>query len=423
MKIKYNKGFTLLEVLIAISILTIIIFIGYRIIDKSTIAVKNQGNINQGQLTMNDMNRYITKDLEQATSIQLLLDNEDGTDNYEVIADTKIEIEQTLENKNNLLEEIFSSKIESKLDANNSKFKYKYIIRNSTESELDDINYIAIINKEGIDIEYTIERVDENSTKIQFINNNKIKDKVLPIKITGNNPYKVNIGYTDKNNKFNKHEFKITSRISNIVTKDNVEIDADGTREKPLPAPGNPEIDDLLNANNGYIRFEYGDLKADSNYGENKSKLETGKVRVSVGGVNNNGIIDRLAYQLGEINKEKIDIYGNITVGNNNGKIWCKIDEFGDSTDKGQGFYSNATYFGQQSLNAINITVTEGAKLLNLKINGKEYIEDGKIYSDFPTGKYILTSQVSFSNDIKITGQIEKQGNSGAVIITFGNSK
>ena len=64
-----NKGFTLLELLISIFILTTVIFIGYRVINKSTIDIKNQSNINKGQLTMNDMNEYLTKDLEQASSI------------------------------------------------------------------------------------------------------------------------------------------------------------------------------------------------------------------------------------------------------------------------------------------------------------------------------------------------------------------
>ena len=50
-----NKGFTLLELLISIFILTTVIFLGYRVINKSTIDIKNQGNINQGQLTVNDM--------------------------------------------------------------------------------------------------------------------------------------------------------------------------------------------------------------------------------------------------------------------------------------------------------------------------------------------------------------------------------
>ena len=58
-----NKGFTLLELMISIFILTIVIFIGYRVINKSTIDIKNQSNINQGQLTVNDMNEYLTKDL------------------------------------------------------------------------------------------------------------------------------------------------------------------------------------------------------------------------------------------------------------------------------------------------------------------------------------------------------------------------
>ena len=66
-----NKGFTLLELLISIFILTTVIFLGYRVINKSTIDIKNQSNINKGQLTVNDMNKYLTKDLERARNVSL----------------------------------------------------------------------------------------------------------------------------------------------------------------------------------------------------------------------------------------------------------------------------------------------------------------------------------------------------------------
>jgi len=55
---KNSKGFTLLELLVSMVIFTTVIFIGYKIIDKSTQSVKDQGNTNKGQLTMNDMNKY-----------------------------------------------------------------------------------------------------------------------------------------------------------------------------------------------------------------------------------------------------------------------------------------------------------------------------------------------------------------------------
>ena len=67
-----NKGFTLLELLISIFILTTVIFLGYRVINKSTIDIKNQSNINKGQLTVNDMNEYLTKDLERARNVVII---------------------------------------------------------------------------------------------------------------------------------------------------------------------------------------------------------------------------------------------------------------------------------------------------------------------------------------------------------------
>lgn len=103
---KNNKGFTLLELLIAI---TTVIFIGYKVIDKVTIDSKNQGNINRGRLTMNNINEYLTKDLEQTTSIEfrIYVDWE---------ADTKLEEENSkIEILNRLL--------------GNKSFTYEYKLR------------------------------------------------------------------------------------------------------------------------------------------------------------------------------------------------------------------------------------------------------------------------------------------------------
>ena len=66
-----NKGFTLLELIVAMSILTVIILVGYKIFNKYSILMHTQVKINKGQLNMNTINEYLTKDLEQSESVFL----------------------------------------------------------------------------------------------------------------------------------------------------------------------------------------------------------------------------------------------------------------------------------------------------------------------------------------------------------------
>lgn len=208
-----NKGFTLLELLISIFILTTVIFIGYRVINKSTIDIKNQSNINKGQLTMNDMNEYLTKDLEQASSIALFLNNEK-------VADTLVEENGDSEEKQNILSDKISD-LENELNklSIGNKFDYSYAIRfKNDENNTYSIKYKVEITKSNHDYKYSILMEENNGIKISFINDAVLKEKELPFLIEGNSPYKVTLGYTSKDNSFTKHEFTITYRLNNIIT-------------------------------------------------------------------------------------------------------------------------------------------------------------------------------------------------------------
>ena len=110
-----NKGFTLLELIIAMSILTSVMFIGYNIFNKNSTLMHTQININKGQSNMNDINEYLTKDLEQTTSIELKIDGV-------VVADTKVNVEQKSTDK--VLENA-KQEIEDRLSKNNN-FNYEY---------------------------------------------------------------------------------------------------------------------------------------------------------------------------------------------------------------------------------------------------------------------------------------------------------
>lgn len=59
-----NKGFTLIELIIAISIMSIVIGLGYNVVNKINIATQEQDKITTNQLNANLINKYLTKDLE-----------------------------------------------------------------------------------------------------------------------------------------------------------------------------------------------------------------------------------------------------------------------------------------------------------------------------------------------------------------------
>ncbi|WP_042278059.1 prepilin-type N-terminal cleavage/methylation domain-containing protein [[Clostridium] dakarense] len=241
MKKLNNKGFTLLELLVSIFIITTVIFIGYKIINKSTTSVKEQGNINSGQLTMNDINKYLTNDLEQAKSIKLLLDK-DGNKNaydYELVAETKNEKIQKINDKEDILEKGVVEVIKPKLDDKTiSKFNYQYIIIGNRESNYDS-KYTVEIDKENRNIKYTISIIDKNGVKIDFVKDGTIKANTLPFIITGNNPYKVTMGYESKKDNFNKYEFEVVSRLDNITGGGTAEPEEP---EKPPIEPPKDEI-------------------------------------------------------------------------------------------------------------------------------------------------------------------------------------
>lgn len=211
---KNNKGFTLLELLISIFILTTVIFLGYKVINKSTIDIKNQGNINKGQLTVNDMNEYLTKDLEKASNV--------------VLESKYINQQQNIiTNKN--LDDAF------KIYSGDKTFDYKYKIfsKEGNEESISATYQVNITKKDENNYKYTIVRTDEiNKVSITFINDEIIDivtlDKKIPFEISLSSPYKVSLGYNGKDNKFVRHEFTVDYRLQILPP----------TIDEILPPPG-----------------------------------------------------------------------------------------------------------------------------------------------------------------------------------------
>lgn len=195
-----NKGFTLLELIVAISILTVIILVGYKIFNSYSILINTQVNVNKGQLNMNTINEYLTKDLEQTTSIELKIDKV-------VVADTKVDAEQKSTDK---VLKSAKQKIEDRLNDNNN-FHYEYKLRFDDESKFSI--YKVNIEKNNKAMKYTVSLTDEHGTKVDFINKELLREKEVPFYIIGDDPYKVSMGYSDKKSNFNLYEFEVASRI------------------------------------------------------------------------------------------------------------------------------------------------------------------------------------------------------------------
>ena len=217
-----NKGFTLLELIIAMSILTSVMFIGYNIFNKNSTLMHTQININKGQSNMNDINEYLTKDLEQTTSIELKIDGV-------VVADTKVNVEQKSTDK--VLENA-KQDIEDRLSKNNN-FNYEYKLRLNGENKFSV--YKVNIENKNKSIRYTLSLTDKNGVKVDFVNKELLKEVEVPFYIIGDDPYKVIMGYSDKKNNFNLHEFEVTSRIKQDLVAGEI------TPDPPTVTPEEPD--------------------------------------------------------------------------------------------------------------------------------------------------------------------------------------
>lgn len=239
-----NQGFTLLELIISIFILTIVISLGYRVINKSTIDIKNQININKGQLTVNDMNEYLTKDLEQASNLVLTYINKQNT-----FTDDS----QKLNNEN--LKNTFESYLQNKTD---ESFIYSYKISKQNE----EVEYSVEVTKDKDDYKYNVSRKETDGVSIIFIDNEIIekdemlnKDEIseeyfmdteveLPFEISLDSPYKVSLGYSGKNNKFIRYGFTVASRLNSDLGGGSTNPDTD---DNDGEITGPVEASDYLN--------------------------------------------------------------------------------------------------------------------------------------------------------------------------------
>jgi prepilin-type N-terminal cleavage/methylation domain-containing protein len=186
-KVLNQKGFTLVEVIISISILIVIVSIAYMILNSSNKLLDSQKNISNIQQGMNLATRYLTRDLEDSVNIKLK-----NKDNGEVILDT------TLKN----------------ISQDTVYYKYEIV---TTKNNI--INYEVQISKKGDKYLYSLNRTSNYST-INIISNQFIKYEKIngitsletPFEIKYNNKlYDIYIKYLDKT-QIKSYKFKVYKR-------------------------------------------------------------------------------------------------------------------------------------------------------------------------------------------------------------------
>lgn len=160
-----NKGFTLIELIISMSILSIVLVMGYNIINKNNIFTNTQQDITNNQSIANLVNIYFSKDIEESKNIS-----------------GKETIDKNI---------------------------YRYTITKESET----VEYkITLVNKNGKEA-YSLLRSDGKSS-VEIISN-QIRNNEEPFLINPkiNGTYEVKISYSE-NNKPKEYSFDIASRLS-----------------------------------------------------------------------------------------------------------------------------------------------------------------------------------------------------------------
>lgn len=193
MRKECNRGFTLIELIISMAILTIVIFISYSMINNINPMFGTQLNTTNHQVSINNLNKFLSRDIQYSINVE-----------GPIFSKTRLDgSEYTLNN----------------IDKND-EVNYEYKI---TTTQNEEVTYLITI-KNG---KYSIYR-NYNGTSLDFIDNDKLSEDgnnlkaPLVIEQSSDNEllYYVNLQSMDKKN--NEYSFKVTSRHqSGSVNGDN----------------------------------------------------------------------------------------------------------------------------------------------------------------------------------------------------------
>lgn len=290
---KNNKGFTLVEVIIAISIFSIVIAMGYQVINRiNTDMVKNKVT-HENQISVNLINKYITKDLEKSINFNRDYSKKVTENEYSFV----IEVSNYKENNNDI------KYIEYKVNLTNEKLNYNVTRRTYKgayllENKASEIMLIENQRTTNSDMPFVIERYEEGTDS------------------QGNKLYKDTYSVKLYSGKGKRYSFDVSSRMlesSAIVTpptgeKDEGEIDIPSIIIKPTPPDG---ID--LSLGLGYSGF----LVANPNYKSNNN------IYTWMNSTINNKLFDKYGTQ-NEISKG-IEVSGSLQPGNASANDTTKI--------------------------------------------------------------------------------------------------
>lgn len=187
---KNNKGFTLVEVIIAISIFSVVTAMGYQVINRINTDMAKSEVIYENQVSVNLINKYVTKDLEKSINFEENYSKKITESKYSFL----IEVNNYTENSNDI------KFIEYKVNLTNKKLNY---------------NVIRITYKESYLLENKV-------SEVMLIQNQKTTNSNRPFVIEryeegtdskGNKIYKDTYSVKLDSGKGKKYSFDVSSRM------------------------------------------------------------------------------------------------------------------------------------------------------------------------------------------------------------------
>lgn len=335
MKLKNQKGITLIEVIISMAIITIALGIGYRVLYNAQTSPNNQAKISDIQNGMNNIRNFISNELKYCEGIEL--EYNDGIKKIvQPIYISKDDDKQIADSNKQLIRNFIKSNNKFIYQFNIIK-KYKYN-QSSIEYDIDreQDTYITNIFKKNNKKYYSISKKDINGVTIELVKKQEFNLSKLPMDISKEEDmYNVEINYTNKDDKqyvFNIfNEFKIAkSKNENINPPSNDEIPA-------ITGFGNRTVlgfwtadEDKCKKNNLYTWINY-EKKSSQQYGTQEEEKNKFKINANLSANDNTSSKSN----------------------DNSGKIYSHI---GDNT--GWKANANLTAIKANSINQVKIYVT-----------------------------------------------------------------
>lgn len=191
-----NKGFTLLEVIISIAIMTSVIFIGYQVINKTDILRRDQILVSNMQNGTNNLKRYISKELSSSKEVVLKYEVNKGGDISHL--EKRQEDYRYISNKINNI-------------SKNKEFAYEYIIH---INDKDLIEYEIQVYKDKGKPLFSISRIDKN-TKMNLVEGQPLSNDLIPMEINvkDRGMYDVELNYIKQKTKI--YSFDVYDKLNN----------------------------------------------------------------------------------------------------------------------------------------------------------------------------------------------------------------